>query len=282
MLKNTFCHLSGIGVKTEQRLWNQGISDWQHFLEQADALLPQSFVRRFGPQVQTSCHELTNGNAEFFVRSLPTSECWRLFAEFRHSVAYVDIETTGCGPEYDQITTIALYDGQRTRTFVSGENLEKFADTLLNYKLIVTFNGSCFDLPKIRHQLQVSLPPAHIDLRFVLKSLGYKGGLKKCEKIVGCNRGLLDGVDGYSAVLLWQAFERCNEPNILETLLSYNVEDVLSLETLMHFAYNSKLQSVSGPEILPLKGPEQEPHNPYTAHQSVLEDHVFPYIQRSR
>ena len=49
---------------------------------------------------------------------------------------------------------------------------------------------------------------AHIDLRYLLKSLGYTGGLKGCEKKAGIDRGELDGVNGYFAVLLWQDYQR--------------------------------------------------------------------------
>jgi len=41
----------------------------------------------------------------------------------------------------------------------------------------------------------------HIDLRYIMNYLGYKGGLKKCELQLGIDRGLLKEVDGYCAVL---------------------------------------------------------------------------------
>ena len=31
MLKNTFLHISGIGIKTEQRFWESGIHNWNDF-----------------------------------------------------------------------------------------------------------------------------------------------------------------------------------------------------------------------------------------------------------
>ena len=32
-LKNTFIHIPGIGIKTEERLWDSGILDWYDFIE---------------------------------------------------------------------------------------------------------------------------------------------------------------------------------------------------------------------------------------------------------
>jgi len=45
-----------------------------------------------------------------------------LYPEFRGSVAFFDIETTGLSFATDQITTIALYDGNLIRTYVRGQN----------------------------------------------------------------------------------------------------------------------------------------------------------------
>ena len=33
MLTNTFCHIPGIGPKTEEKLWNAGIHNWDIFSE---------------------------------------------------------------------------------------------------------------------------------------------------------------------------------------------------------------------------------------------------------
>ena len=104
----------------------------------------------------------------------------------------------------------------------------------------------------------------HIDLRYTLRSLGYSGGLKGCEKKAGIDRGDLEGVDGYFAVLLWDDYRRNKNQKALETLLAYNIQDVVNLETLMVLSYNLKIRDTpfiqshqllfpSTPEI-PFKG----------------------------
>lgn len=51
---------------------------------------------------------------------------------------------------------------------------------------MITFNGGPFDLPFIRRQFPgIKLPPAHIDLRFFLRQLGLRGGLKAIERRLG-------------------------------------------------------------------------------------------------
>jgi uncharacterized protein YprB with RNaseH-like and TPR domain len=268
-LRHTFCHLPGIGLVREERFWACGIESWDDFL--AGVPGPSMTKGRFQallPEVQASCRALECGDAEYFARGLPKSELWRLFPDFRGSMAAIDIETTGLRTDADHITTVALYDGREIRTYVHGRNLERLADDILDYQILVSFNGSCFDVPILERELQMRLPRAHIDVRFVLKSLGYTGGLKRLEKRFGLDRGGLAEVDGYTAVLLWEAFERSGDERILETLLAYNAEDVLNLEHLLVAACNLKRAG------LPLSGPELlEPYpglNPFRADSEVL------------
>jgi hypothetical protein len=269
MLSRTFCHLPRVGLKTERMLWSRGISDWEDFLQRSQEVLSDGQRRRLLPLVRSSREELRRGNAGFFSETLPGSETWRLFDRFRHTAAYVDIETTGTGGGLDHITTIALYDGSRVKTYVHGRNLERFADDILGYSLLVTFNGTCFDVPFLRREMAIERPAAHIDLRFVLRALGFSGGLKACEIKMGLDRGLLCGVDGYDAVLLWRAFEATGDERFLNTLLAYNVEDVINLETLMVRAYNAKLRASPFAGQPPLAEPSAM-DNPYAADPEAL------------
>jgi hypothetical protein len=270
MLKNTFCHLPGIGPKKERLLWSQGLLTWDEVLNRASSL-PEKF-RHLEGQIARSQAELERGNCRFFGDQLPKNESWRLFETFRERTAYVDIETTGRGGGLDHITTIALYDGSRVKTYVCGDNLEDFADDILDYQLLVTFNGSCFDVPFLKRELCSELPPAHIDLRFLLASLGIRGGLKRCEKSLGLDRGVLDGADGYLAVLLWEEYRTTGEEAVLDTLLAYNVEDVINLEVLLVEACNRKMAELPF-EPHPLQAPAFQGINPYEPHARVLDSY---------
>jgi uncharacterized protein YprB with RNaseH-like and TPR domain len=86
------------------------------------------------------------------------------------------------------------------------------------------------------------LKQAHIDLRYILASLGYKGGLKSCETQLGFHRGDLADIDGFFAVLLWYDYLKNKNKKALETLLAYNIQDVLTLEMLMVISYNLKIK----------------------------------------
>ena len=242
MLKNTFCHIPGIGPRVESRLWSRGYHTWDCVLGGCPEKLPSRLRSTLPAELKQSAAALEVENVRFFQDRLPPTERWRMFPDFRHSAAYFDIETTGLRPDYSTITTIALFDGRKIRYYVYGKNLDEFVDDISQYKLLITYNGECFDIPFIERFFGIEVKAAHIDLRHVLRSLGYKGGLKGCEKQLGIDRGDLDGVDGYFAVLLWFDYAENGNERALETLLAYNIEDVVNLERLMVTACNLKLK----------------------------------------
>jgi uncharacterized protein YprB with RNaseH-like and TPR domain len=242
MLKNTFCHIPGISVAAERKLWSAGVHSWEAATEVDQLRLPRRQQSALPGYIKESFEMLERGNPYHFAGLLPSNQHWRLFSDFRRAIAYLDIETTGLGYG-DSITTIVLYDGQTIRHYVHGENLDEFKLDIKQYPLIVTYNGKCFDVPFIERFFRIEMNQSHIDLRYILKNLGYAGGLKGCERQLGIDRKDLADVDGYFAVLLWNEFERKKNPKALETLLAYNTADVVNLETLMVMAYNMNLKS---------------------------------------
>lgn len=272
MLTSTFCHIPGIGLQMERTLWAAGIHTWETLRERraGDFPLGPGRERIVRPFIDQSFVHLRQRNARFFAGLLPAEQHWRIFPEFRESLAYLDIETTGMGTPDDHITAVALYDGRNLRSFVDGRNLDQFEEALGEYEVIVTYNGKCFDVPFIRHAMGIPLDQVHIDLRYVLKSLGYAGGLKACERKLGIGRGVLDGMDGFFAVLLWEDYTENANERALDTLLAYNALDVVNLERLMILAYNMKLKGtpLHPAHLLPL--PEM-PEIPFKADLKTIE-----------
>lgn len=265
MLQHTFCHVPGVGPKTEAGLWRRGTLNWADFLNAQ----PRPAIRGkvasaqlMAEWLERSQAALERRDAEFFATALPAAEVWRLASHFGQDAAYVDIETTGLGQDA-QITSIALYDGTQVRTYVQGRNLADFEADIGAYALLVTFNGRCFDAPILEQHFNIRLPRAHIDLRFVLRAMGLRGGLKVCEQRLGLQREGLEGLDGYFAVLLWHEYETYGDEDALETLLAYNAADVLGLPELLRQAYNQRLAStgLNLPAMAPL-APGRNPHEP--------------------
>lgn len=267
MLEQTFCHIKGIGERGERRLWDAGIVSWTSAL---DGSLPLSGAQADAVRrgVDASLRHFERRNPLYFFHSLPPDQVWRLFPAFRDRVGYLDIETTGLG-QGDAITTMVVYDGREIHPYVQGGNLDAFRADCRAYDLLVTYNGKTFDLPFIRRVLGVPMRQAHIDLRYVLRGLGYRGGLKACEKQLGMSRGDLEDVDGYVAVLLWADYTRRRNARALETLLAYNTEDVINLEVLMVTAYNRYVAQTPFGDALQLALPSS-PDVPFQADPATL------------
>jgi uncharacterized protein len=241
MLEQTFIHIPGIGPKTEQTLWDRGIHTWRDFLDHGGTIISPARDELISVELEAS---LTNKeNASFFSKRLPPGEMWRTYDTFKNNAVYLDIETTGYYQDADEITVIGIYDGTDIQTFVNGINLDDFEIAIARYDLVITFNGATFDLPFIRSWFPgVSLPAAHIDLRFLLKKLGLAGGLKRIEKELGINRGTdIDGIDGFEAVRLWSEYQ-WGDKKALKTLIEYNNADIMNLKPLMEMGYREMRQ----------------------------------------
>ena len=241
MLKNTFQHIPGIGEITEQRFWDSGIHNWKNFTQNCPINMAPSKQDNITAHIEASEQNLESNNPNYFSDLLPSNQHWRLFPEFRDSTVYLDIETTGLESWGNEITTIALYDGNSITCYINGQNLDDFMDDINKYKVIVTYSGKTFDVPFIENYFRIKLNHAHIDLRYILGSLGYKGGLKGCETQLGIDRGDLAGVDGFFAVLLWHDYQKNGNREALDALLAYNIQDTITLENLMVIAYNLKI-----------------------------------------
>jgi uncharacterized protein len=242
MLRNTFIHLPGIGPQRERALWKDGILDWNRFLAAAEkGVLQARTVEHAVPVVRQSLDAVGHGDAAFFKPLLPSKEAWRLYPEFADQAVFLDIETTGLSAYYDEVTLIGAFGGGKLALFVNGMNLEQFPAYIRQFPLVVSFNGSQFDVPLLRaHFPEARLDQAHIDLRFVLASLGYRGGLKMVERRLGLYRDpAIQGVDGFEAVRLWRRFRR-GDRGALAKLVLYNLTDVVNLVELLETAVRLK------------------------------------------
>jgi len=270
MLQNTFIHIQSIGAITEQRLWDSGLRDWNEFSD--DISIPLSGSRKYllKEAIGESKRHLYQDNPGYFSKLLASNQSWRFFPEFRESTVYLDIETTGLDRYFNNITTIALYDGHEIKTYVHGQNLDDFIEEIYKYKVIVTYNGKSFDIPFIERFFKIRLNHAQIDLRYVLYSLGFRGGLKGCERQMGMDRGDLSDIDGFFAVLLWDEFLKTKNQQTLETLLAYNIQDTITLENLMVTAYNLKLRETPFYDNLLIEE-STPPVNPFSADLATIE-----------
>ena len=249
MLRNTFIHLPGIGPHRARAIWERGILDWEQFLAAAEkGSLPGRTFDSAVPVVCRSLEALTRGDPGFFKPLLPPREAWRLYPEFADRAVFLDIETTGLSGYYDEVTVIGALSQDGLALFVQGMNLDQFPAYIEQVPLLVSFNGSQFDVPFLRtHFPQARLDQAHIDLRFVLASLGYRGGLKAVERNLGLSRdSAIQGVDGFEAVRLWHSYRRGDRAALMKLAL-YNLTDVVNMVELVEIAVHQKMRLAAHP-----------------------------------
>jgi uncharacterized protein len=254
VLRRTFLHLTGVGPVTEADLWRAGVRDWRELLERPVGLGLSSERRsRLAAELAASERALRDRDAAWFGRRLPEREHWRLYPEFARETAFLDIETTGLSPYEGIVTVVGVHGADGTRSFVAGEDLEELPAYLQRYRVLVTFNGSRFDVPFLEVAFpQLVVPPVHIDLRFVLYRLGLAGGLKRIEQQLGIgDRAGVEGIHGLDAVRLWQEYRRGNRAS-LDRLVRYNRADTVNLEPLLARAVRDlAVRLVPGPTSAP-------------------------------
>lgn len=238
MIRATFQHLPGIGPATEAELWQQGVVDWSELAsERRLRELPERQRHAVDRLLGQSEAALEREDAEWFAHRLHDREHWRLYPEFRARTAFLDIETTSLSPYEGIVTVVAVHGAGKTRSFVAGDDLPELPAYLRSFSVLVTFNGSRFDVPFLRTAFpSFAPPPVHIDLRFLFYRLGIAGGLKRIEATLGVgDRSGVEGVDGLEAVRLWQAYRRGSR-EALDRLVRYNRADTVNLEPLLDLA----------------------------------------------
>jgi len=246
MIKNTFICTPGIGAKTEEFLWKKGILNWDLFKEKSKIKGLSENKRKL---IEEYLHKIEKENyrhcASLFANDLPSKEYWRVYKDFIDKTIFLDIETTGLSLYYDKITIIGTFNGKKVKIFIKDNNLEEFMDYIKNYEIIITFNGKMFDIPFIKKELpSIRIPPIHIDLRYLLRNLGFKGPLKKIEKKLGFKRPEnLQEVNGREAVSFWNKFLR-GDNKALENLILYNIFDIVNLKYIMDFCYLKKFSQI--------------------------------------
>ncbi len=261
LLCRTFLHLPGIGPATEAELWSRGIRSWEAL--RAETAAKQRPADRHGlleREIVRSIEARESRDVGFFAGRLPASEHWRLYPSFPRATVFLDIETTGLSPYEGIVTVVTAHGGGATRSFVADDDLEELPAYLSRFHILVTFNGSLFDVPFLEVRFPAWVPPAaHIDLRFLLRRLGYTGGLKRIEQLLGLgSRDGVEGIHGIDAVRLWEAY-RAGSAGALDRLVRYNRADTVNLEPLLEFGVREMRRRVFRPprdrEVPPGAGP---------------------------
>jgi hypothetical protein len=216
-----------IGPGRERALRARGVASWLD-LPGADTL-PGVAADPLTAAVRRGEAALARGDVADLLRLLDPADHWRLLAAFGDEASYFDIETTGLEAA-SEVAVIACLHRGRLDTFVLGENLDGFLDLLPDVRLLVSFNGASFDVPRVERAFHIpALPCPHLDLRPVCRAAGLTGGLKEIERATGLARpDDVNGVTGEDAIWLWNAWRDQRDMSARARLLRYCAADVLA------------------------------------------------------
>lgn len=230
MLRMTFQRLlRGISANREAKYWEQGIFSWEdlerYLTPQESLFLDQEYL------FAKARAAFESRNTAYFANLLDRREYYRIPLSFPEKTLFLDIETTGLSRYYDVITLVGWSYQGKYNSFILGDDEQPLRTALSDAGVIVTFNGSMFDLPFLREGLKnLPIPPVHIDLRFLAKRARLSGGQKSIESEVGFKRpSHLIEIKGESAPILWHQYRR-GDLNALKLLTEYNYCDILGMK----------------------------------------------------
>ena len=227
MIHESFLHCRGIGPTRLTRLQQAGIRSWRDVLERPDAV-PRGLRKSLVEECRSCVDALEKRDIPFFVERLSAADRWRILAEFFEDASYFDIETSGL--DYDaSITTIVCWHRGQLHTFVEHENLDEFLQLLDEVRLLVSFNGASFDVPRVLDAFHIpQLPCPHVDLRWLCHHQGLRGGLKEIARQVGIHRPRdLQFADGEMAVIWWSRWIHFQDRRARDLLVRYCAADVV-------------------------------------------------------
>jgi len=184
-------------------------------------------------ELEASIHALAISDIDFFSTRLARREHFRLALAFPADTLFLDIETTGLSRVYNHVTVVGWCIDGTYGFFVRGQDSASLEHALKMAKVIVTFNGSLFDIPFIRHEFpHLRIPAAHVDLRFLARRVGLSGGQKLIEEQLAFARdSTVSSVTGEFAPVLWADYKR-GDMEALRRLLRYNAADISGMRSI--------------------------------------------------
>jgi uncharacterized protein len=264
MIASSFQIAPGLGARREQLLWQAGVAHWRDY-PGSRVPLARHADTALRAAIQEASTALDSGDVDRLAALLPPAEHWRLFPAFGAHAAYLDIETSDDAVGHCSVSAIGILDRKGPRLLLAGRDLQSFPELAQGWSLLVTFNGSSFDLPILRRAFPGwQPPPGQIDLCHALRRLGHSGGLKAIERRLSAlhlaRPGHLEGLDGGDAGWLFLR-GRGGDRAALRRFAEYNLYDVVNLRTLMAYAYNALLDRLTAraPALAARVGPVAVP-----------------------
>jgi uncharacterized protein YprB with RNaseH-like and TPR domain len=165
-------------------------------------------------------------------------------------IVFLDLETTGLSttPVFLIGTMECTSDGLQFKQYFARNYSEEasivsaFAERMRDVRLVVTFNGKCFDVPFLANRalakgVKMPVPEFHLDLLHESRRL-YRRDLPNCklqtlERMI-CGRCREDDIPSSEIPRAYSNFIRTSNASEIARILQHNLYDLLTLADLMH------------------------------------------------
>ena len=120
------------------------------------------------------------------------------------------------------------------QTLIRGQDIAPLRNDANAAAALVTFNGIRFDTRFLKKAYpDLELPALHLDLMYLCRRFGLKGGQKAIERSLGIDvRETVAEIDGAGAVLLWHQYLG-GDIGALQRLIHYNRADIAAMGAIM-------------------------------------------------
>ncbi len=89
MIRKSFIFLEKVNKKTEENLWEQGITDWDVFLKNKKINgINRARKLYYDRQILKARNALYNFDSSYFINLLPQREYWRLYDFFKDDAVF--------------------------------------------------------------------------------------------------------------------------------------------------------------------------------------------------
>ena len=231
-IERTFQLSQGVGPWREKDLWARGVATWDDFEAQTKkgVVMAKRLDAELQERIELARDALKRRDVHALAKLIPSREHWRLYPHFVELAAFFDIEAD----DDDVPTVIGVMDSGGLGSFW-GPRLTALPERLAASPIWVTFNGAVYDVPVLKRVFpEFPQPAAHVDLRFLVRKVRLKGGLKAIEDTLGFGRPPhLRGLKGLDAIRLWREWMINKDPKGLRLLIEYNLYDAINLRSVL-------------------------------------------------
>lgn len=255
LLFYSFSQIRGVSARKENDYWSAGetlrslaesLYDQQSFFSTSNG-----DVDRADYDAIRSISALQHGNATFFQDRLEHKHYYRIAYSFPSDVMFLDIETTGLSTVYHYVTCAGWMLNGAYGYWLQGTDPKSFLSAFRAAKMIVTFNGTMFDCKFLDNMFHVDefSQKMNLDLMFLCRRFGLKGGQKEIERHIGFSRPeSLKETDGKEAIALWYSFLFGKRAS-LKRLIEYNFYDILGMTYILDWVFFKRIYGQEFPKL---------------------------------